>query len=263
LDFGTRRSVESVGSLRYRYDLVTHLVWRDFTLRFKGSLLGALWSLLPPLAQLLVLVFLFRRVVPLGIEAYPAFVLSGLLPWTWFSSCLNSAGGLFIANRDVVRRPHFDPVILVAVNILSNLLHYLVFLPVLFGMLAFYERKVGLPLLVFPLLLAIQAVLTMGLGLAIATLNVFYRDVQYVTSVVLMLLFYLTPVFYQTIDPRYQLLFTVNPIAALVQGYRAVLFYGRSPDWGALMLASAMSVAFIAFGYRLYRRRLSSMMDVL
>ena len=250
-------------SLRYRYDLLTHLVWRDFSLRFKGSILGILWSLLPPLAQLFVLVFLFRRVVPLGIEAYPAFVLSALLPWTWFSSCLNSAGGLFISNRDVIRRPHFDPIILIAVNTFSNLLHYLVFLPVLFAMLAFYHRVVGSSLLVFPLLLVIQAVLIVGLSLTVATLNVFYRDVQYVTNVVLMLLFYLTPVFYQTLDPRYQLLFTINPISVLVQSYRAVLFYGLSPDWGALILASILGVVCLGYGYLLYRRKLSSMMDIL
>jgi lipopolysaccharide transport system permease protein len=79
-------------SLTYRIDLIRHLVWRDFVLRYKGSVLGVLWYLLPPLAQLLVLVFLFGRVVPLNIEAYPAFVFCGLLPWTWFSTCLNSGG---------------------------------------------------------------------------------------------------------------------------------------------------------------------------
>lgn len=253
----------SATSLRYHYDLVTHLVWRDFSLRFKGSLLGVLWSLIPTLAQLLILVFLFRRVVPLGIEAYPAFILSALLPWTWFSSCLGSAGGLFISGRDVVRRPNFEPAVLVAVNTLSNLLHYLVFLPVLFGMLAFYRRDLGLSLVVFPFLLVVQAILTMGLSLTVATLNVFYRDVQHVANVAIMLLFYLTPVFYQVTDSQYQLLFWLNPVASLVQSYRAVLFYGRFPDWGALMLASAVSVAFVGYGYRLYRRKLTSMMDLL
>jgi lipopolysaccharide transport system permease protein len=80
-----------MNSVTYRIDLIRHLVWRDFVLRYKGSVLGVLWYLLPPLAQLLVLVFLFGRVVPLNIEAYPAFVFCGLLPWTWFSTCLVSA----------------------------------------------------------------------------------------------------------------------------------------------------------------------------
>ena len=81
-----------MNSLAYRLDLILHLVWRDFVLRYKGSVLGVLWYLLPPLTQLLVLVFLFGRVVPLNIEAYPAFVFCGLLPWTWFGTCLGSAG---------------------------------------------------------------------------------------------------------------------------------------------------------------------------
>src|SRR3972149_3463733 len=116
-------------SLTYHVDLIRHLAWRDFTLRYKGSVLGILWSLLPPLIQLGVLVFLFRKVIPLDIEAYPAFVFSGLLPWIWFTACLNAAGGLFIYNRDLVRRPNFKPLTLVAVNTLSNLIHFLMFLP--------------------------------------------------------------------------------------------------------------------------------------
>src|SRR4030042_3098432 len=106
-------------SLTYRFDLLCHLVWRAFGLRYKRSVLGVFWSLLSPLVQLLVLVFLFGRVIPLNIEAYPAFVFSALLPWVWFSSCLSSSGGLFIHNRDLVRRPNFTPSTLIVVNTLS------------------------------------------------------------------------------------------------------------------------------------------------
>lgn len=111
--------------LAYRLDLITHLVWRDFLLHYKTSALGILWSLIPPLAQLLVLVFLFRRVVPLHVEAYPAFVFSGLLSWIWFSACLGSAGYVFVNHRDLVRRPNFEPWTLIVVNTFSNLANYL------------------------------------------------------------------------------------------------------------------------------------------
>ena len=111
-----------MSSLTYHVDLIRHLTWRDFILRYKGSVLGILWSVVPPLVQLAVLVFLFGRVIPLGIEAYPTFVFSGLLPWLWFSTCMSSAGYLFINNRDLVRRPNFDPSSLVTENTQSNLI---------------------------------------------------------------------------------------------------------------------------------------------
>src|SRR5689334_23281605 len=98
-----------VNTVRQQVDLLSHLVWREFTLRYKRSALGILWSLVQPLAQLVVLGFLFQRVVPLNIQAYPAFIFSALLPWTWFSSAISGSCGLFIGNRDLVRRPNFAP----------------------------------------------------------------------------------------------------------------------------------------------------------
>jgi ABC-type polysaccharide/polyol phosphate export permease len=99
-----------------------------------------------PLCQLLVLVFVFRKVVPLNIEDYPAFVFAALLPWIWFSTCLGSAGTLFINNRDLIRKPDFSPSTLVIVDTLSNLLSYLMFLPVLFVTLLIYHRAMTLSL---------------------------------------------------------------------------------------------------------------------
>src|SRR2546425_11264911 len=98
-----------MGVLTYQFDLISHLVQRDFRLRYTGTLLGLLWSVALPLIQLLVFVFLFARVVPLVIEAYPAFVFSALLPWTWFSSSLGSAGGLFAVNPAQVWGPMSIP----------------------------------------------------------------------------------------------------------------------------------------------------------
>lgn len=252
-----------VNSLAYYVDLITHLVKRDFILRFKGSSLGFLWSLLLPLAQLLVLVFLFQRVVPLGIDAYPAFVFSALLPWTWFSNCLSVAGNLFIGNRDLVRRPNFEPSILITVNTLSNLLIYLLALPVLFTILVLYERTITPSLLILPFLILIQSILTIGLGLVVATLNVFYRDVQQIVSVLVMLLFYVTPVFYRSdmVSANYSIVYTLNPVAVLIQGYRAIFFYGSLPEWEPLLLAGALSILVCGFGYFIYIRRLNDVID--
>src|SRR5262245_22618680 len=131
----------------YRLDLICHLVQRDFRLHYTGSMLGVLWSVLLPLIQLSVFVFLFSRVVPLDIDNYPAFVFSALLPWTWFSNSLSSAGDLFASNRDLLRRPNFAPATLIVVNTLSNLLTYLVSLPILLGVLVWHGRTLSIAVL--------------------------------------------------------------------------------------------------------------------
>ena len=159
--------------LKYQRDLLLHLVKRDFALRYKRSALGILWSLLVPLAQLLVLAFIFGKIVPLKIDDYPAFLFTALLPWTWFSACLASAGGIFYNNRDLMFQPNFDPVILVVVNTLSNLAIYLAALPILMVLLLLYGRPPTGVLLFWPFLVLIQGILITGLSLIIATLNVF------------------------------------------------------------------------------------------
>jgi ABC-type polysaccharide/polyol phosphate export permease len=118
----TFKATNMINSLSCKFDLAWHLVKRDFTLQYKRSVLGILWSVLLPLSQLLVLIFIFQKVIPLNIDAYPVFLFCALLPWSWFSNCINSAGGLFINNRDLIKKPNFEPYILVIVNTLSNLL---------------------------------------------------------------------------------------------------------------------------------------------
>jgi ABC-type polysaccharide/polyol phosphate export permease len=228
-------------------------------------MLGVLWSLVLPLVQLLVFVFLFSRVVPLGIDDYPAFVFSALLPWTWFTNCLNSAGGVFTGNRDMLRRPHFAPVTLIVVNTLSNLLTYLVSLPILLVVLAWHGRTLSVALLVFPLLLLIQSALLIGLGLIVATLNVFYRDIQYLTRVALSLLFYLIPVFYrpQQMGAHYSEVLMMNPIAVLIQSYRDIFFFQRTPEWSALFFITVTSVFMGSLGYLIYYRQQPRVIDAL
>lgn len=251
--------------MRYYYDLICHLVWRDFMLRYKGSVLGILWSLVPPFAHLLVLVFLFGKVVPLNIRAYPVFVFSALLPWIWFSTCLNSAGYLFTGNRELVRRPNFEPATLVTVNALSNLLHLLIFLPILLLMLVIYDRNITISFFLLPVLILIQAFLTVGLGLFIATASVFYHDVQHLANVTIMLIYFLTPIFYpsQNIPEKYQFIFSLNPIALLIENYRAVFFYGSMPEWNSVFLAGVISMALFGVGYFVYRRQVENIYDVL
>ena len=252
-----------LSSLRYHRDLILHLVARSFALRYHGSAIGILWSLMIPLSQLLVLVFLFGKVVPLKIDAYPAFVFSALLPWVWFSACLNSASSLFISNRDLMRKPNFAPYILIIVNTLSNLVSYILFLPILILILVLYGHYMTPYLLIFPLLILIQSTLIIGLSLIVATMNVFYRDIQQIMTVAVMLLFYLTPVFYRSeaISKSYHLLYTLSPISVLIQSYRAIFFNGSPPHWNSLVFSGIVSVIVLIVGFFIYNRQLTNIFD--
>lgn len=251
--------------MTHQLDLILNLARRNFLLQFRGSLLGLLWAILLPIVQLIVFAFLFQRVVPLGINNYPVFVFTALLPWNWFSVSILSAGNLFIVHRDLVRRPNFTPSTLALVSALTNLLTYLAALPIVFVLVAMSGRAITWTVLLLPFIMLIQGTLIVGLSLFIATWNVFYRDVQQITGVAVMLLFYLTPVFYslERVGREYRIAFTLNPMAVLVQSYRAILYEGTVPDWSELLVASSVAVAALAIGYLSYRREIQEVYDFL
>ena len=243
--------------LIHRLDLVLHLVRRDFQLRYHDSSLGVLWALVLPVGQLFVLVFLFQKIVPLSIEDYPAFLFSALLPWAWFSTSLGDAGNLFLANRDLLRQAHFAPATLVVVNTLSRLLLYLVSLPILIAVLALYGRPFTSAQLLLPLLIVIQGTLSIGLGLLVATLNVFYRDVQHIVGALVSLLFFVTPVFYrpQRMTGAFEFVYALNPLAILIESYRAIFFHGTFPAPAALGLAAVVSIVVALVGRHVHRQQ--------
>jgi lipopolysaccharide transport system permease protein len=248
---GWRRS-HSRGNI---LDLIIHLVGRDFRLRYAGSLLGMLWALALPVSQLVVLVFVFQRLIPLNIDAYPVFVLAALLPWNWFSSAMTGAGQLFLNQRDFLRYPHFPAVILPVVHTLSFFLLFLMASPLVVLLLIWYGRQPTSAMLALPLLILIQAGLTIALSWCVAVANTLYRDIQYLVSVVLSLLFYLTPIFYGPHPAFFEhpIVLFVHPMAPLTQNYRIVLLDGQWPPLMWLVLPMLSTLVLFAIALSLWR----------
>ncbi len=247
------------GRLAWRrvYDVLWILVWRDLRLRYRNSVLGVTWAVLLPLAQAAVLVFVFGVVLPLGIDAYPAFVLVALFPWTWLSTSVASATSAYLDNRDLVRHPGFAPPLLIAAVTLSNLLLYLAALPVVVAVCLFYGTLTGAALAALPLLIVVQGALQIAVGVMTATAHVFFRDTAYVVGLALLLLFYMTPVFYRVPETTpYAWIYAYNPLAALITGYRAVFFEGAFPSAASLLVVAGVSAVLAvgaAFVWRRYR----------
>jgi ABC-type polysaccharide/polyol phosphate export permease len=250
--------------MSHRLELIWHLIKRDFYIRHAGSALGVLWSLLVPLFQLGVLTFTFGSLIRVDIADFPAFIYSALLPWTWFSSSLSGAGHLFFTHRDLLRRPAFPPGVLIIVNTFTHLFTFFLGLPLLFALMGWYGRVVSWNPMTFLLLLLIQGILTVGLSFMIATLNVFYRDVAQLVGIVLSLGFFLTPIFYRPlVESEFRTLLGLNPMVPLINGYRAVLFEGTSPEWGPLMLTGGISIVVCGLGYLIYKHWLPDVVDAI
>lgn len=240
----------------YIRDLLGVLVARDFKLRYKKSILGIAWSLLVPLAQLAVMYIVFNQILRLNIPHYTSFLLSGILPWIWFQSSLTASSMTIVDNRELVKQVAFPVVVLPTVTVLSQLVHFLLALPILGVFLLADGYRPTLPLLALPLVILVQFVLTVSLSYIVATLQVSFRDTQYLVGISLLLFSYLTPVFWDSnlIQEPYRTIFRLNPLAGLLNAYRGILLHHRWPEFGPLAALGLCAIVVLSVGYVLFMR---------
>jgi lipopolysaccharide transport system permease protein len=263
--------VRSVPTRVYRrkiahfFDLLRVLVDRDMKLLYKRSALGIAWTLINPLLQLAVFSFVFRSVIPINIPKFSSFAFSGLLIWTWSQTALFQATGLITSNKALIRQPNFPTAILPVVTTMTGLIHFLLALPVLIIFLAVDGVRPNAVLFVLPLLMVIQFVLTVGLAYPLAALNVTFRDTQHTLGVLLQMLFYLTPIFYDlnSVPKEFQPLYQLNPMVPLIEAYRAILLKGTQPDWQALLIVSLVVAVILPIGLAIFRRQSNTFVEEL
>ena len=225
-------------------------------LRYKRSILGVGWSLLNPLAQLMVFRFVFEQVLPVNIPNYTPFLFTGILVWSWFQTSLILATTSVVDNRELIKRPGFPMGIVPMVTIASNLIHFLLALPILYVLLISGGVSVTSSAFILPVIIAIQFGLTLGVAYFVTTFHVAFRDTQYLLAVALQLLFFLTPIFYDvaSIPERYHWLYNVNPMASLIDAYRSVLLRGQVPGQQTLLMLGLLTIVLLSLGYLVFRR---------
>jgi lipopolysaccharide transport system permease protein len=241
---------------QYLRDLLLTLVGRDMKLRYKRSILGIGWSLLTPLAQLGVLYVTFDVLLPLNVPNYLTFLFTGLLVWNWFSGALFQATSAVVDNRELIKRPGFPIGVLPIVTVASHLIQFLLALPILFAFLLVSGIGVTPALLALPAVIALQFVLIVSLAYLTATLYVTFRDVQHLLGLLLNMLFYLTPVFYNAADvpTKFDILFRLNPMVHVLDAYRAILLRGELPRAGSISVVTVSTTALLAASYLFFRR---------
>lgn len=254
--FGWRASERWHRIIQLR-DLLIVLVGRDIKAQYKNSVLGIAWSLLNPLLQLLVFTFLFRKVISLNIPNYGTFAFAGLLCWSWFQLSLLQATGAVTSHRELVRRPGFPAAILPVITITTNLMNLLLALPLLVLFVLLGGGHVTTHLAELPIVMTVQFLLMLSIAYLLATANVAFRDMQHIASFALQLLFWLTPVFYvaSRVPGQYRAVYDLNPMLHIIDGYRAVLLRGESPDYRALALVTICAAALLVCSYKLFSHR--------
>ena len=238
----------------YLRDVLWVLVARDFKIRYKHSLLGIGWSLMVPITQYVVLFLVFNILVPLNIPHFTTFLFTGFLPWTWFQTSLLASTTVVVENSEMVRTAGFPVALLPVISVIAQSIHFLLALPVLAVFLVNDGYHTSLPLLALPIVVAIELVLTLGLAYILASLQVKFRDVQYLVGIVLFLAFYLTPVFWSEdrISEPWRSAMGWNPMAVIINAYRAILMKGEWPALIPMLSVAAGSFAMLVIGYKAF-----------
>jgi lipopolysaccharide transport system permease protein len=254
-------------------ELLRNLVVRDLKVRYRNSFFGFLWALGNPLLMMAVFTIVFTVLWPQDVQKFPVFILAGLLPWNFFSSSLMGSITGITGNAHLIKKVWFPREILPASLVLSNLVNFCLALVALFAVIVLFRIPLTIWLLLLPIVVAVQTIFIMGLAFFFSAINVFYRDTEVIMDVVVMALFFMTPVFYPIerlphsfvalgIDlPVQRLMYILNPMASLIASYRSILYGSYAggppgpPGIDFFLRTAATALVFFVLGYLFFAHR--------
>jgi lipopolysaccharide transport system permease protein len=252
---------------RYR-ELLYFLAWRDLLVRYKQTLIGAMWAFIRPALMIGVLTFVFGHIAKLPSDGvpYPVLVCAAVLPWQFFANALSDAGGSLVSNANLISKVYFPRLVVPGSALAVSLVDLVIASVLMFVLMGWYGlwpdwRVLALP---FFTLLAVGA--AFGAGLWVAALNVKYRDFRYVIPFIVQFGLYVTPVGFSSsvVPDRWRLLYSLNPMVGVIDGFRWALLGGDTAlYWPGFLLSTALMIVLIITGVRYFRRTERYFADVI
>ena len=241
----------------YQYrELLKTNVQKEIRGKYKGAWLGIIWSFLNPLLMLLVYSLVFPYIMRVQIPNYTMFLMTALMPWNFFTQTVANSSFAVIASGSILKKVYFPREILPISVVLSNVVNFLITFIIIIVFLILSGVGLSWTILLFPLVLIVQTILMFGIAFILSSITVYARDVEHIVNVIVMALFYGTPIVY-TIDmlpAQFQTLLQLNPMTSIIEAYRDVLFYQKLPDFASLGIVAIVSVIIMVFGLWLFRK---------
>ncbi len=258
--------VEMLAEIIKYKSLFWNLVWRDISVRYKQTLIGFTWMIINPLFTTFVFSGIFNHIgkISSGKTPYSIFVLSGIIPWTFFAKSMNRAGQSYIANTKLITKIYFPRILIPTATVLAGSLDFLISLVVLFVLMAFYHQVPPVAILALPLAFAWLLIFSSGLGLLFANLNIRFRDIGYALDYFIRMWMFLTPVVYplSAIPERFRFLAMINPMTGLIGIFRWCLV-GTPIDMKPLVVSGTFSIFVIFASLHHYRLTHKTFADII
>lgn len=249
----------------YRH-LIYSLAWRDIKVRYIQSILGVLWLFFKPLLSLLVLVFIFSRVINVDTQNIPPvlFTMSGVIVWSYFSSLIDDAGSSILNAQEMVKKIYFPRLVLPLSKALSGLLEFIASLIILFVLLLLYEEPISINLVFFPLFILLTMMGASGLGILISSLTIRFRDLKFIVPFFLRIGLYVSPIAYSShmIPEKYAFFLYINPLIGVIDGFRWSMF-GIDNGFGHIWSAGVLIPFLFIFSLFIFSKVEHTIADII
>jgi len=250
---------------RYK-ELLYFFVWRDIKVKYKQTVLGALWAIIQPFFSMVVFTVFFGKLAKMPSDGipYPVFSYSALVPWTYFTSALSSVGNCLVGNSNLLTKVYFPRIAIPLASVLAGLLDFIIASVLLGGIMLYYNIPFSLELLFWPILIFPVMLLALGLGMLLASLNVKYRDIKYVIPFGIQLMLFLTPIIYpiSIVPQKYRLLVSLNPLSGIIETFRALVVHNKQVDYISLGISFTVIIVVFFVGLFVFQKTEKSFADL-
>lgn len=237
-------------------EMLSNLVRKDLKVRYKGSVLGFLWTFLNPLLQLIVYTIVFSTIMRTNIDKFYIYLFIGLIPWLFFATCIQAGSTSILMNKDLIKKIYFPRIILPISTVNSAFMN--MFYSMIVVLLTILVSGIGFSkyILLLPLAMIMQYILVLGMTFIFSALNVYFRDLEYILNIIVMMWFYLTPIVYkiEMIPEKYRFWFYLNPMTGIINFYRNILYYKRMPSFNAFGGILIYGIIMIVIGYFVFEK---------
>jgi lipopolysaccharide transport system permease protein len=251
---------------RYR-ELIYFLAWRDLKVKYKQTVIGAAWAVVQPIMTMLVFTVIFGRVAKIDSLGYPygVFAFSALVPWTYFALGVTQTANSLVGNSALIAKIYFPRLAVPIASALAGIVDFLISFVVLMGMAIFYDLMPSIRLLSVPFFLLLAAITALGVGLTLSAINVKFRDVRYLTGFIVQFWMWASPVVYPSTlieDPTLRLLYHVNPMVAVIDGFRWAVLGADVLSLPGLAISIAVATTLLITGAFFFKRMERTFADV-
>jgi lipopolysaccharide transport system permease protein len=237
--------------------------------RYKQTVIGVAWAVIRPFLAMVVFTVIFGRIAKLpsdGAAPYALMVFAGMLPWTFFATALADASGSLVANSNLISKVYFPRLIVPAATVVVAFIDFLISFSILVLMMIWYQFIPGWQLLLLPFFVALAFFASLGPSLWITSLNVKYRDFRYIIPFIVQFGLYISPVGFSSsvVPDKYRLIYSINPIVGVIDGFRWCILGGEATIyWPSLLISLVVTVFFLWFGIRQFRKMEKTFADLI